>query len=157
MEKHSKDIEKDFRIQQLEWPVLRVGWWLMGVFLILGVLGLFGSGKISWKTDESGWATIKYERYLRYSMPTQILIYPKGPLKDSSVYINADYLEKIHIEHIVPEPVSMTFSGDRLQVKFDSPHIKVLVFYIEPEERGPQLLQIGIGAQSKNFDQYIYF
>lgn len=157
METHSKSVEKDFGFQNKEWSVLRLGWMLMALFLLLGLLGFFGSGVVSWTTRENDAAVIEFERYLRNSMVSEIKISSKEPLPDSSIYLNPDYLRKMKIDKIIPEPALMELKSNRLRVKFDSDQADPVVLYIIPVGTGSQDLEIEIKGQKEKLNQYIYF
>ncbi|HEY1025919.1 MAG TPA: hypothetical protein VGE26_12185 [Sphingobacteriaceae bacterium] len=157
MKKHTDSVEKEFRFQKMEWLVLRAGWCLMAAFLIFGLLGFFGSGTVSRKTAENNAAVIEYERYLRNLLLSEIKIYSKKPLPDSSVYISSDYLNKVRIDKVVPEPASSELQNDRLKLKFNSNEGDPIVLYVVPTGLGSQDLEIEIRGEKQKLHQYIHF
>lgn len=157
MEKHVESIEKEYNFQRKDWTILRVGWLLMAVFLTLGLFGLFGSGTLSWQIRENDAVSIEYERFLRNSMVTKIRVTSKTPLSDSSIYINADYVKKVKIDRITPEPASMQFQDNQLRIRFNSPIEGPVVLFIQPYELGSQTLDIIAGGHHEKLNQFIHF
>ena len=150
-------VEKDFKFQTHEWVAIKIGWYLMLAIIIAGLLGLFGSGPLSSKTAKIEGASVVYERYLRYSMESEISITVTGQLPDSSIYINAGYLEKVKIIAIRPGPESMETMGDNERFKFHSGDPKKAVLHLEPTETGPLPLGVGLKGKIEKLNQYVYF
>ncbi len=157
MERHVSDLEKDFEFQKIEWPLYRIGWVLMGVFLTLGAVGLFGHGIFSRKHVKQANFSIEYDRYLRYSVSTELVVNAGSLGKDSSLTINSDYLKKVKIDKILPEPKLMELSGKHIKLKFSDSKINEITFYLDPIDYGAQSLEIEINGNKKTVDQYIFF
>ncbi len=141
-----------------EWRTLRAGWFLLILFVLAGLLGLFGGGLFSRVTAETPIGTIRYDRYLRHSTPSVIIIQSDRRMTDSSVYMNSSYLKKVRIEQIDPRPVSTSLSRNRVRFRFSSPDSHQIIFHIVPfQGSGSQVLEVGIAGQKEVFNQFIYY
>ncbi|WP_207428868.1 hypothetical protein [Pedobacter sp. SYSU D00535] len=157
MEKHISCLEDSLETEKKEWPILRAGWMLMGVFLLLGILGLFGSGIFSRRTVETSEFRMEYDRYLRYSMSSELVINAASLGSDSSISLNYDYVKTVKIDKIVPEPESVKFEKDKVLFKFSSAKGNNIVFYLVPINQGAQRLVVELNGSRKEVSQYIYF
>ena len=66
-------INEDIEFQKKEWNWARLGWVLMLIIALAGLLGLFGQGPLSKSTARAGGIEVEYERcaqFLRDSTET---------------------------------------------------------------------------------------
>ncbi|HEY0896169.1 MAG TPA: hypothetical protein VGE15_06430 [Sphingobacteriaceae bacterium] len=158
MKKSVEHVEQQYSFLEKEWWTLRVGWFLLILFVLAGLLGLFGGGLFSTVTKETPIGTIRYERFLRHSSPSVIIIESDRMMSDSSVFINSSYLNKVRIEQIDPRPVSSALSGNRVRFKFSSTDSRQIIFHISPfQGSGSLALELGIAGQKEVFKQFIYY
>jgi hypothetical protein len=158
MKKSLDHVEKEYSFLEKEWTVLRVGWLLLTLFVLAGLLGLFGGGPLSRKTTETRIGRIEYERFLRHSTSSTIIFESDQPLKDSSLYINREYLRNIKIDQIEPRPESSGMVGSRIRFKFPTNNSRQIIFHISPfEGSGTHTLEIGTAGQKEVIQQFIYF
>ena len=157
MKKMADSIEEEIKFQEVEWTALRVGWILMGLFLLIGLLGLLGTGAFSHKIIQGNNMKIEYDRYLRYSVKTEVHVKLKDRLSDSTLSINSDYIRAMKIDKIIPEPSSMTLNGNKLAYKFASDNIEQISFFLEPIKIGSHNLEMETGEMKKTISQFIFF
>lgn len=158
MKKSADHVEQDYSFLEKEWWTLRVGWYLLVLFVLCALLGLFGDGWFSKVTSETGVGRIRYERFLRHSSPSVIIIESEVAMPDSSVYINGAYLKKVRIEQIDPRPESASLIGGQVRFRFASPEPRQIIFHISPfQGSGSQTLELGIAGQKEVFKQFIYY
>jgi hypothetical protein len=125
-------IEEDPAFERRSWIAERIGWALMALFILLGLLGFFGSGPASSRSAGSpGTLRLEYERFVRNEAPTSLRVNTKPENGVGRVIVGREYLDRVKIEKIVPEParvVSMNgfviyefaVKGDgAVSVKFD--------------------------------------
>src|SRR5690606_11954318 len=136
MEDAIKSIEKEYKFQKIEWPVFRVGWVIMAVFLITGIAGLFGSGALSERKEENTEASVEYEQLLRYSVESKVFILLKKPLADSTLSINADYIKAMKIDKVIPEPIAMELNDSMLKYRFANTDIEEISLILKPIDTG---------------------
>jgi hypothetical protein len=157
MEKDLSIVERDFEFQRRQWPFYRAFWILMALFLTAGLAGLFGDGILSEKKIEEADFSIEYEKYLRVRKSSELIINVKELGEGSSISINKDYIEKIEIDKISPEPESVEARGGQLIYKFAGVNNSTVIFYLDPVKKGFQKLELIIKGKKSTFDQYVYF
>src|SRR5690606_29061098 len=141
----------------IEWPVFRVGWVIMAVFLITGIAGLFGSGALSERKEENTEASVEYEQLLRYSVESKVFILLKKPLADSTLSINADYIKAMKIDKVIPEPIAMELNDSMLKYRFANTDIEEISLILKPIDIGKKQLKLHINGTESVFNQYIFF
>jgi hypothetical protein len=62
----------DLTFQHRQWMLERIIWTGMALLIALALLGLFGSGPLSWSTSEVGTTHLEYERFLQRDAPAQL-------------------------------------------------------------------------------------
>jgi hypothetical protein len=77
------ELNQDLRFQRRMWAVQRIGWAVMALVVLAGLLGLFGPGPLSSATagKEEGPLLVEgYERFVRFRIPTtlQVRLDPLG-------------------------------------------------------------------------------
>jgi len=157
--KRSIDIvERDFPFLKKEWPSLRVAWVVLALFVVSGLLGLFGGGIFSKQVIETASGRIEYERFLRHSTTSRIMFESGQPLRDSSIYINRSYLKQVRIDQIDPRPASTELMGEKVRFKFETSVSGPIIFYIIPYQgSGSQILEVGWDGKHEIINQFIYF
>jgi hypothetical protein len=119
------EVNQDLAYQRREWLADRVGWAVMSLVILAGLLGLFGHGWLSWAeaTDHSGAVKLRYERFLHYDEPTElVLTVPADMVREGRfrVWLNKEYLAQIHIHAITPTPRKQELGGDRQWFVFEA-------------------------------------
>ncbi len=113
--RHDLDYHRRFVFQ-------RIGWALLGVFLLAALLGLIGAeGPLNAGTAANGLMRAKYERFPHQESPTQVEI----TLHDArltgervELWMDAAYLSDVRLEYISPEPNEVIASQGRLGYVF---------------------------------------
>ena len=149
-------IEENIDVERREWPVLRAGWVLMGLFVMAGIAGAFGEGLFTRTLCQNSHFSVTYDRFLRYSMNSEIVINASSLGADSSVYLNSDYLKKVKIEAISPQPEAVKLDGKRMRLKFASRKPEDIILYLSPINRGSQQLTIELNGKKVSLKQFIY-
>lgn len=135
----------------------KVFWVLMIAFLLSGGLGVFGDGGISKQNMESTAFTIEYERFARYETPTTLQVVVKNPTSSlTSISIDNEYLKKIKIEKVIPEPESVHAHSGISTFNFKVSENGLIIFYLEPQYSGSHTLEIDIMGERKNIAQFVY-
>jgi hypothetical protein len=144
-------LDTDMRFQRREWGVQRVGWVVMVGILVLAVLGFLGGpGLMSathWGEQGSG-IRVEGRRVERHHRPTELDVrIAEKAIKEGRVelWVDSEFLEKMQVERIVPEPVEMRREGTRavmvLALKGSDPLVR---FHMEPEGVGKAFGRMGI-------------
>jgi hypothetical protein len=159
MDKDISSIHKDYKYQKVEWVIKRIYWVLMGIFIAFASLGAFGDNGslLSRKEIKLQDATIEYEKFLRVDKSFDMKVNILNTYKECSVAINKDYVDKIQITQVIPEPSEVTSKGDKIIYKFRSYESGTITFFKDPLKMGSQKLEIEVNGKSVNISQFIYF
>lgn len=135
--------------QRHEWIGQRTGWVLLGIFLIAGVLGLFGGGMLAETSVVSPAGTLNYERFVRRHSHTRWQVELKS-LAEGRVDVAIDSALARHFEivRVNPDPVSASLSGDRWVFQFDVAESgeALIVFHVEPQHIGQHAGAISVNG-----------
>lgn len=104
-------LDIDPRFQRREWRLERIGWVLLGLFLVAALAGAAGSGWLSWATtsSSSGTLALDYERIShRQSDAFATLTVAAPRAAKVTVEISGDWVEATDLRSISPEPASQT-------------------------------------------------
>lgn len=157
-------INQDLSFQEREWSVQRVGGILLAAIVVLGLLGLFGTGPLSSATTGSidDGLKLSYERFVRHDGQTswEVHISP-DQISNGQVelWVSSDYLDSVDIERISPQPDQVRNEGDRLVYIFpasaDEP--MSVTFSFRPDSLWRLSGDIGIAdGPALSFDQVSY-
>jgi hypothetical protein len=159
------EIDQDLDFQHRSWMVQRVGWIVMPLIVLAALLGLLGPGPLSSATvgSEAGSLWLEYDRFGHYQGPMTLRFHlgvGSAPEGMARLRLNQDYVEKIQIEQVTPEPERVEMASDGLIYTFQvaKPNQDMIItFHLRPNNFGPLTGQIGLAeAQSLRFSQFIY-
>jgi hypothetical protein len=159
------EIAQDLDFQKKSWVFQRVGWVLMALFVILALAGLFGPGPLSTTTvgDERAPVRLQYERFVRSRDPTQLTLHigpNAGQDGEVRVWLDREYLYRVQVRHIIPEPERVEAGADRLTFVFrlagpNQP--TAILFNLEPEDIGQAQGRFGVDqGETLSFIQFVY-
>ncbi len=159
------EIAQDLEYQKKAWIVQRVGWVLMALVVILALAGLFGPGPLSTTTvgDERAPVRLQYERFVRSRDPTELTIHIGANAAQGSearIWLDREYLHKVQIRHITPDPERVEAGPDRLMYVFrligpNQP--TAILFNVEPQEIGQLQGKFGVDqGAALSFTQFVY-
>ena len=144
------------------WRAQRVGWWLLGMFVVAAALGVFGNGPASSHrvADPRSQLTLEYERFTRIDAPTQmrVEIAPPAGTQAVELWLARDYAEHIEMEAISPPPASAAAGREALFYRFrvaDGP--TTITFAYKARKTGGVHAAIGLaGTPGIGFTQWVY-
>ena len=144
------------------WRTQRIGWWLLGMFVVAAAFGVFGDGPVSRQraVTPGGQLTLEYERFVRIDAPAQMRIEVAAPAgtQDIQLWLARDYAERIEIETISPAPVGTAAGRKALFYRFrvtDTP--TAITFNYKPRKTGRLHAAIGLtDAPGIGFSQRVY-
>jgi hypothetical protein len=110
--RHNLQLDENLEQHKKGWLIQKIGWAILYAGLVLAILGLFGSGPLSYKTQSANGNSIKYERFLRYEGEAE-MTFDISEAKDSiTLQIPQQYMEYIHVQSISPLPLgNQTIDG----------------------------------------------
>jgi hypothetical protein len=146
--KRTGDLEtsEDLPFERTSRRVRRVAQTLLGLFVLLAALGLFGDGPLSHARagDESGFF-VRYERFTRVDGLTHFEIHPRAhAAAPRRLFVSTSLFERGEIERFVPEPSSVEVAADRSVVTF--PRVEaggLVVLVLRPSRPGRLRFSVG--------------
>jgi hypothetical protein len=148
------EVNQDLAYQRREWLFERIGWIIMALLILAGLLGLFGQGWLSstGATDPAGAVHLRYDRFLHFDEPTQlVLTIPRAAVAGGRcrVWMDRDYLAQVQIQTITPQPQRQELGADRHWFVFEiaEPGERVqVVFWLTPAVRGSLSGRLGVAT-----------
>ena len=144
------------------WLAQRIGWWLLGMFVVAAALGVFGDGPASRQrvAAPGGQMVLEYERFVRIDAPAQmrVEVTQAAGTHDVELWLARDYAQHIEIETISPQPLGTAVGREALFYRFrvqDAP--TAITFNFKPRKTGRVHAAIGLaGAPGIGFTQRVY-
>lgn len=158
-------LNEDRAFQERQWRFQRVGSLLLAAIVVLGLLGLFGTGPLSSTTAGSTDVGLRlaYERFVRHDGQTSVEInVSPGLASDGQVeiWVSNTCLDGVDIERISPEPDQIRSEDDRLVYVFPTANADTpisVTFSLRPDALWRLSGEIGItGGPSLSFNQVSY-
>jgi hypothetical protein len=154
------ELEQDVKFQRAEWRVQRVAWGVMVLVIVAALAGLAGPGPLSATHREAGGVAVRYDRFLRYGVDTELEIAVRGARPDSLVVrVARDFLARFEIVQTHPEPVAQWAGADALVHVFalaDARPTRVL-YRLEPKSSGRARGTLSVdGAGAVDVDAFVY-
>ncbi len=157
------DLDVDMNFQEKEWRVERIGWIIMALLALAGLLGLFGEGPLANARAVNGPIVVEYERFERLLSPAKLRaqVAPEAVQNEEvRLYVTRTILDSLEVLDISPQPDSMVLTPDGVvyvfKVKDPSAPMRIR-FDMETARAGSNSGQIGIenGAMVE-IRQFIY-
>lgn len=151
MDRHDPglQLEDDPAFHERMWRLRRVGRFGMLLFILLGVAGLLGTGPLSRaEVRDAQGLRIAHERFARAEAPQAMRIQIPAPAADSyRIALSRDFLDRVRIDSVVPEPVLAEALADRVVYAFTrraSTDPAVATFHFTPHAVG--FVRAGLGV-----------
>lgn len=132
--KHDLELDEDIGLHERGWRWQKLGWGLLILLVIAGALGAFGEGILSTRKPSSNGITLRYDRFFRYQHEMQVLVQSQVGFIHT-ISLPQQYLEKMLLVRMVPEPIDNVAQGDRVTFRFVGTH-KIISIYEQPEDAG---------------------
>jgi hypothetical protein len=158
------EINQDLRFQRRMWALQRIGWAVMALVVLVGLVGLFGTGPLSSATageEEAPLFVEEYERFARFMLPTtlRVRLDPMGQ-GEARLWLDREYLENFRPQTVTPEPDGVEARPDGFTYVFkvkDPDRPTVVTFDLQPETIGPHEGRLGLeGGERVEFQQFVY-
>jgi hypothetical protein len=112
------EIDQDLAFNQREWRFQRIGWLVMALVIVAGLLGAFGTGPLAEGSvgSDGDSLSLSYQRIDREERPTtlDITIGPGAIQGDrAELWIDNAFLDRVEVQTIQPEPESVQVGSDR--------------------------------------------
>jgi hypothetical protein len=159
---HTLDLDRRLEFHQREWRIQRIGWALWAAALLAGFAGLFGSGPLSDAEAVHADASLRvqYDRFWRCNDVSFLRIIAAAQDGEVRLRISQEYLDRVKVERIVPEPVERVLDDHGATLVFrTAPNVGQATILLYVETRRPGVLNGQIrrtGETSVRFRQYVY-
>jgi hypothetical protein len=158
------DIEQDDAFERRSFNVQRVGWIVMTLLVIAAAAGLLGSGPLAKSTASAAGAfTVEYERLTRYQAKQTLQVHLQPAVtgrREARLWLSRHFLDSSKIETVVPTPVRVEGSADRIYYVFHmaKPGDPLLVsFNLQAEQIGLVDARIGVDdGHEVKLKQFVY-
>lgn len=156
-------ISEDLEFEHRSWLMERIGWAVMTLIVVLAIAGLFGSGPLSSAIagQKGGELWVEYNRFERLLSPTQVrACVGAAPAGELRLSITREYLERVHVQEIMPPPKRVEAAGDWFTFVFHGARAgsaTSVTFYLKPNESGRLRASIRMGEMEPlSFGQLVF-
>lgn len=138
------EIEQDHDFQRLSWRMQRVGWIILALVLLAGLLGLFGSGPLAHATVGAPGSPLRleYDRFGRIDAPSTLtaLVRPSTRRPGEAIlHLDRGFTDFFQIERMQPTPDRTEAGADHSVYVFratGSPGPVRVTFRLRPDQPG---------------------
>ena len=162
------DVRQDERFQHREWTAERVGWALMGLLVVAGLLGFLGKGPFSWATARSdrGWVAVEYQRVNHHEADDSIVLAfaPQAVENDAiTAELTGSWVSGVDRQGISPQPaeemlipggVVLEFPVERAGTLDTGPALTVTVTF-RAQEYGGLSGEVAVVDERASFTQFV--
>src|SRR5699024_9285199 len=109
--------------QRREWRAQRIGWALLVAFVLAGLLGVLGTGPLSWATAGTGPVTVRYDRVIHHEADETIrLTFAPQAVRAGTVTVEVTgpWTSAMDISDIHPQPSGATVIPGGVTWEFDA-------------------------------------
>jgi len=153
----------DLTHERKVWKVEHWGWGIFGLILVAALLGIFGEGPLArakaGRPNSVLW--IDYDRFVRYQAPMVLKVHvAAGNNSLPALWLARDYLDRVDVEHISPEPERVKVGRDSLIYIFNVARTNeeaTITFHLKPTGYGKTPVRLGlVDGPQMDFTQFIY-
>lgn len=103
------EIEQDEAFQRREWRFERLGWAVLTLFVVAGLIGALGKGPVAWATASSddGVLTVEHNRVTRLLADDEVtLSFGPDAVQDGTVTVEVtgSWYAQVELRSITPQP-----------------------------------------------------
>lgn len=137
----------------------RVGLMGLTLFVVLGLLGVFGGGGLSAVRKDDGPLRVSTDQFLRYSTTAEMRIHLDLPTGvEPEIRLNRDFADAVEMEQILPPPLAVIDHGSFFVYRFPPTERGKLIaiFSFKPGKIGPMPLRVQAAGTEVAFSQFVY-
>jgi hypothetical protein len=158
---HRPEIGEDLVFQHHNWRVQRVGWALLAVLIVAGLVGLLGPGPLSNVNARGGnGLEVEYERFVRHGAQTELRVrVTQPPSGQVRIAISREYLDTLNLQQVVPAPTRVQASGVDVVYTFELAGNGPMqaTFVLQPEKLGKHVARVAIDIGTRvTVQQFTY-
>lgn len=152
----------DLTHERAVWKVEHWGWALFGLVLLSALIGVFGEGPLARAKAQNSQLVVEYDRLVRYQAPAHLKIHIRAAVASSmpALWIGHEFLDRVDVERISPEPERVKMAKDGLIYIFDmaqtNESAKVTIDF-KPDGYGNTRVAMGLLDRPQlQFTQFFY-
>jgi hypothetical protein len=153
---HPLQFDEDIPLHIKGWQVQKIGWIVIAVFLLLAVIGLFGTGPLSYRTISIYGDVLQYEQFGRFEGQTELEFTLNKESGTTQIGFSQTYLDKFQIERIFPLAEKTEIVDQKIIYTFNATDRGKIRFYLIPEKAGVAKATISVNNNVINLSQFIY-
>lgn len=147
--------------QKRQWFVERAGWFLLGLLVLAGAVGILGTGPFSIVTHRSGALEVTMQRYAHRMAPQEIRVEVDAPGQGHlDLWMSSSVTKHLPFDRITPRPVEQRLFEDRTVFVFAAPEGAgrlAITFQSNPNSYGRFEGRVGVvGGPELDVWQLIY-
>ncbi len=155
----------DLTFERRWWRIQRIGWVILTLLILGGVIGIFGHGPLSEATASSSGSQVEvhYDRLARRETPAMLqLRLDKAAIASGEVRIRMNHtlLDHMQLKQIIPEPLATEPLADGARFIFRTDPTRdsaLIVFLSSPTQPGFAESEVVVeGAEPVRFHQFIF-
>jgi hypothetical protein len=160
----SLELDEQLAFQERQWRWERIGWVVIALVIIAGLLGAFGTGPLASATVRStdDGLAVSYERVVRHQGEAEFRLHIDPALipgREVDVWFSTSTVTAVRIESVAPEPSEVEAGADRTTWTFavdPSAGPVTIIFHVTPQEMGWRTVELGVaGGTSLSFHQLV--
>jgi hypothetical protein len=155
-------INQNERFQRREWRLERIGWVIVGAFVLAGLVGLLGTGPLSWATarSEQGFVAVEYQRITHHEADDSLsLVLPADAVEDGtiSVELSGSWVAGVDVQSISPQPAEERAVPDGVVVDIavERPGPTTVVIGFRAQQYGTLEATVTVGGDTTSFTQLV--
>lgn len=153
------EIPQNLQYQRFWWIVHRLGWLILALLIVAGLLGFLGPGLLSKASAGDGQLLVEYDRFLRSQSPTRFrVLLPVSEGGLGFLWIDPTFLNELDIVRMVPEPIRTEVREQWIVHLFrtDPGGRATVTIYARPRGVGPIRGHLGSGPSTVEFRQFVF-
>ncbi len=153
---HSLELDEDIKLAEKSWPIQRIGWGLLFLFLVLSALGVCGTGILSKASERVDGHTLEYQRFARIQNQIEMRFKLSNVQRNAVIVLPQSYISNVEIRNISPEPTQQAVENGKHFFVFDGSGDMTITFYTEARKAGRYNTNIMAGHTRFSISQLIY-
>ena len=155
----SLQIDQHEAFQRRQLLVARIAVACFAVIIVLGLLGVFGSGPLSHATvrSDDGALTVDYQRFVRFKERTDVEIALRGGDGAAQVMVDRAFLDGFEVGGVLPEPDRESERGGQLVFTYADQAPETIRISMSPRTVGIRRGRVSVdGGGAVSFRQLVY-
>lgn len=156
----SLEIKQHERFQRLEWRWQRLGWVVLTVFVVAGLLGLLGPGPLSSTARTNGPVSVEFDRVTHHEADdTVTFVFGPEAVEDGTITaeLTGTWPSAVDVQGISPEPSAQRAvpGGIVLEVEVEEAGELEVSVNFRPQDHGSISADLTAAGHTVSFSQFV--